>query len=78
MFNFGILGMNARNLLYIKRFNDRESISLADSKIKTKKYLSVRGIPFAKTFAVIRTKRELQAYDFDSITSAHFVVKPNE
>lgn len=70
--------MNARNLKYIKKFNDKKSTSLADSKIKTKTYLSARGVPFAETFAVIRSKAELQRWNFDAIPSDHFVVKPNE
>lgn len=69
--------MNARNLLYIKKFNNKKSISLADSKIKTKTYLSARGVPFAETFAVIQSKAELQDWDLN-ILPKHFVVKPNE
>lgn len=78
MFDFGILGMNARNLLYIKKFNDKNSTSLADSKIKTKHYLSERGIPFAETFAFIRSKKDLALWDFKECTSDDFVIKPNE
>ena len=77
MFDFWILGMNARNLLYIKKFNHKKSISLADSKIKTKTYLSARGVPFAETFAVINSKSELQEWNMDSLPR-RFVVKPNE
>jgi len=78
MFDFWILWMNARNLLYIKKFNDKKSTSLADSKIKTKTYLSARGVPFAETFAVIQSKAELQNWNFSAITSSRFVIKPNE
>jgi len=70
--------MNARNLLYIKKFNDKKSTSLADSKIKTKTYLSARGVPFAETFAVIQSKTELQNWNFSAITPSRFVIKPNE
>lgn len=41
-FSHGILGMNARNLRYIRMKNSIESISLADSKLKTKNFLSSR------------------------------------
>lgn len=78
MFDFWILWMNARNLLYIKKFNDKKSISLADSKIKTKAYLGARGVPFAETFAMIHTKSELQKWEFMSIKSDKFVIKPNQ
>ncbi len=70
--------MNARNLLYIKKFNDKKASSLADSKIKTKTYLSARGVPFAETYALIRSKSELQSWDFDHLPGDHFVIKPNE
>lgn len=69
--------MNARNLLYIKKFNNKKSISLADSKIKTKNYLSARGVPFAETFVEIHSKADLHEWDFSSLPK-HFVVKPNE
>lgn len=78
MFDFWILGMNARNLLYIKKFNHKKSISLADSKIKTKTYLSARGVPFAETFATVGSKAELQDWDFVSLLPKNFVIKPNE
>ncbi|MCB9806879.1 hypothetical protein H6768_03190 [Candidatus Peribacteria bacterium] len=70
--------MNARNLLYIKKFNNRKSTSLADSKIKTKTYLSARGVPFAETFATLSSKSDLQHWSFSSIPVDRFVIKPNE
>ena len=36
----GILGINARNLLYIKPYNKKKAILLADDKLKTKHFLS--------------------------------------
>ena len=42
MFNFGILGMNARNLQYIKKQNPRKAVRLADNKLQTKKFLGER------------------------------------
>lgn len=69
--------MNARNLKYIRTKNTGESVSLADSKLKTKNFLSGRGIPFAETYAVIGSHQELSNFSFDSITENSFVVKPN-
>lgn len=69
--------MNARNLKYIKTKNTGESVSLADSKLKTKNFLSVRGIPFAETYATIDTHHELNNFSFDSLTENNFVIKPN-
>jgi len=77
-FSHGILGMNARNLRYIHEKNDAKSLSLADSKLKTKNFLSGRGIPFAENYAVISSQHELNHFSFDSIDASAFVIKPNE
>jgi hypothetical protein len=34
----GILGINARNLLYIRPYNKGKAIKFADDKIKTKQF----------------------------------------
>jgi glutathione synthase/RimK-type ligase-like ATP-grasp enzyme len=77
-FSHGILGMNARNLKYIKTKNSRESISLADSKLKTKHFLSSRGIPFAETYITLSTQQELQDFSLDTLGVDAFVIKPNK
>ncbi len=74
--NPGILGINARNLLYIKAYNPKKAMVLADSKIKTKNFLSARGIPVAKLYATISDKKELETFDFNALPTA-FVIKPN-
>lgn len=68
--------MNARNLLYIHEKNLSESLSLADSKLKTKNFLSGRGIPFAETYRMIDSQQELNHFSFDTLPDA-FVIKPN-
>lgn len=72
----GLLGINARNLLYIKPYNPKKAVMLADSKIKTKNFLSARGIPVARLYSTIGSKKELVGFDFNSLPGA-FVVKPN-
>lgn len=72
----GILGLNARNLLYIKPFNPRKAVAFADDKMQTKAFLSARGIPTAKVFARIETRRELRQFDFASLPD-ECVLKPN-
>jgi len=72
----GILGINARNLLFIKPFNHRKAILFADDKLKTKHYLSARGINVPKLFSVIRSKEELDKFDFNNLPGS-FVIKPN-
>jgi alpha-L-glutamate ligase-like protein/uncharacterized protein (TIGR02421 family) len=72
----GLLGINARNLLYIRAYNPKKAIMLADSKIKTKNFLSARGIPVARLYNAIHSKKELAGFDFTTLPNA-FVVKPN-
>ena len=74
--NPGLLGINARNLLYIKAYNPKKAVVLADSKIKTKNFLSARGIPVARLYNTISTKKELENFDFGNLPNA-FVIKPN-
>lgn len=78
MFDFGILWLNARNILYIKKFNDKKAIRLADNKIKTKEFLQSRSIPVGRTFANISSKEQLDQFDFSKIPSDYFVIKPNK
>lgn len=77
-FSHGILGMNARNLRYIRAKNSAESISLADSKLKTKNFLSSRGIPFAENYVILSSHQELTDFSLSSIPTDHFVIKPNK
>jgi alpha-L-glutamate ligase-like protein/uncharacterized protein (TIGR02421 family) len=73
----GILGINARNLHYIRPYNPKKAIKLADNKIKTKQFLSARDIPVPKLFGIIREASEIEKYDFNNLPNA-FVVKPNK
>lgn len=72
----GILGINARNLLYIRPYNKKKAIKMADSKLKSKHFLSARGIPVPKLHGVIRSREELEKFDFNTLPS-NFVLKPN-
>lgn len=72
----GVLGLNARNLLYIKPWNPRKAVAFADDKMKTKAFLSARGIPTAKIFARIESRAQLQTFDFSALPDA-CVLKPN-
>ena len=49
---------------------------LADSKIKTKNFLSARGIPVARLYASIHNKQDLDKFDWSTLPSS-FVLKPN-
>lgn len=79
MLDFWILGMNARNLKYIKKFNPAKAVRLADNKVHTKEFLTQRGIPVPQTYGVIRSRQELYEFDFSQVPHAKeewFMVKP--
>ena len=74
--NYGILGINARNLLYTRFYNEKAAKAFADDKIKTKQFLSARGIRSAKLFGVIRHEDEVDTFDWLTLPG-QFVIKPN-
>lgn len=75
-FNHGVLGISARNLLYIKPYNPRKAIKMADNKIKTKHFLSARDIPVPRLYGVINKNEEVESFDYNNLPSS-FVIKPN-
>lgn len=75
-FQSGVLGLNARNLLYIKPFNRRKAVAFADDKLKTKAFLSARGIPAAKIYARIENEEQRKQFDFSKLPD-ECVLKPN-
>ncbi|MCX6734949.1 MAG: DUF1704 domain-containing protein [Candidatus Peregrinibacteria bacterium] len=74
--NKGILGINARNLLYMRPYNPKKAVKLADDKIKTKQFLSARDIPVPKLYGIIRDTIELEKFDFNALPDS-FALKPN-
>ena len=76
-FPTGILGINARNLLYIRPFNKKKAIQLADNKLESKAFFQAHGIPTAKVYSVIRNKKDLEPFRFRNIPAKSFVIKPN-
>ena len=74
--NHGVLGLNARSLLYIKPFNPKKATALADSKLKTKAYLAARGIPVAKLYGRIEHHDQVWEFDFAQLPD-ECVLKPN-
>lgn len=72
----GVLGMNARNLHYVYAYNQQKAIAFADDKLKTKAFLSARGIPTAKVYAEIHTRSQLRSFNF-SVLPDTCVLKPN-
>jgi alpha-L-glutamate ligase-like protein len=70
-----VLGRNERQLFYIRRFNLRRAKRIADNKILSKVILKRNNIPVPKKITVIRSHKDLEYFDFDSLPKS-FVVKP--
>ena len=71
-----LLGMNARNLDYIRPYNRKKAKRLADDKILSKRVLKKGGIPVPGLIAKIRTVEELDNFDWSKLP-AGFALKPN-
>jgi alpha-L-glutamate ligase-like protein len=72
----GILGLNARNLLYVNKYNQKSAIKFANNKLKTKHFLSARGIPVPKLYRVVKNHEDINRLDFGSLPGS-VVLKPN-
>lgn len=77
LFSTGILGINARNLLYIRPFNKKRATNLADHKLQSKIFFKNHQIPTAPIYRVIHNKNELEHFRFEDIAAKSFVIKPN-
>ncbi len=71
-----ILGLNRRNQEYIRPYNPLSSKKISDNKILTKRLLNKADIKTPKTIKIIRTKKQLDFFDWESLPKS-FVVKPN-
>ncbi|MBM3256469.1 MAG: alpha-L-glutamate ligase-like protein, partial [Candidatus Moranbacteria bacterium] len=71
-----VLGMNARNLLYIKPYNSKEVVKIADNKLLCKKVLRKAGLPVSELLGKIRNFKELENFNWESLPNS-FVLKPN-
>ena len=72
----GILGMNARNIEFIYRYNPRHLYSLVDDKLKTKQLAERHGIPTPKLLFFLGEQHQLRHLEslLDNIDS--FAAKP--
>lgn len=71
-----VLGMNARTLDYIKKYNPPEAVRIANNKLATKKLLQREGLATPRLHAVISTRQELARFRWTKLP-ASFVLKPN-
>jgi len=70
-----VLGMNARNFLYIRPFNKPSAKHIADDKLETKKVLLENNIPTPKLLATFYTRKTVRNFDWD-LPEDGFVIKP--
>ncbi|NCA93681.1 MAG: hypothetical protein EOM84_00725 [Sphingobacteriia bacterium] len=70
-----ILGMNARNLRFIRPNNSKKSIRIADDKLLSKKVLKKGGIPVPKLISKIRNYEELENFNWNLLPNS-FALKP--
>ena len=70
-----VLGINARNYLYIRKYNRRKWKLVADDKLDTKKRLLDEGVPTPGLLAEFQTLQSARDFDWKSLPSS-FVLKP--
>lgn len=70
-----LLGMNARNYLYIRKYNSRRHKLVADDKLLTKERLLKNGVPTNSFLAKFSSLHDVREFDWTSLPS-DFVIKP--
>lgn len=81
MFSFfqaqkAVLGMNARNLDYVRPYNHTKGKRIADQKLLCKRVLKQAGIPVPGLIAKIKDQTALDAFDWNTLPNS-FALKPN-
>jgi alpha-L-glutamate ligase-like protein len=71
-----VLGMNARNFLYVNRYNHPKAKRMADDKLLTKRLLIKNGIPTSALIASFRTRDKIRFFNWEELPSDGFVIKP--
>lgn len=71
-----LLGMNARNLEYIRPNNRKRSMEIADSKLLCKRILSKNKLGISALIANIKTHGELDHFDWNTLPGS-FALKPS-
>ena len=71
-----ILGMNARNLIYIRPNNLKSAKRLADDKLRCKRVLKKAKVPVPRLIKSIKSHEDLDNFDFNTLPNS-FVLKPN-
>ncbi|MFW5823364.1 MAG: alpha-L-glutamate ligase-like protein [Marinobacter sp.] len=74
----GILGMNARNVSYISRYNDRSAYPLVDDKLKTKLLAEEYDIKTPRLRQVVRQQHEISHFSEMALELEGFAIKPSK
>jgi alpha-L-glutamate ligase-like protein len=75
-FSRKILGINQRNLSFIRRLNPQKYKKYADDKLLTKRVLGKKKIKTPDLYKIIRTKQQLDYINWSALPKS-FVIKPN-
>lgn len=71
----GILGLNARNFLYIRKYNLPSAKRRADNKLETKRAFIKNRIPTTKLLQVFNDRKSLKSFDWE-LPAEGFALKP--
>lgn len=71
-----VLGLNARNFLYIRPFNTRKYKLIADDKLMTKERLLAHGVPTTHLIATFKSLADIRSFDWKTLPP-RFVLKPS-
>ncbi|NQX88442.1 MAG: alpha-L-glutamate ligase-like protein [Halioglobus sp.] len=74
--NYGMLGMNCRNVDFINRYNDRKLYPLVDNKMKTKLLAQEYDVPTPQLRFVVRAQHQINYIDRKLADLDSFVLKP--
>lgn len=67
--------MNARNFLYVRKFNSRKYKLIADNKLETKERLTKANVPTTRLIAKFKSFKEARSFDWKTLPH-EFVLKP--
>ena len=76
-FSRSILGINQRNLGFIRKLNPPKYKRYADDKLLTKRILGKKRIKTPELFKIIRSKQQLEYINWAALPNS-FVIKPNK
>lgn len=71
-----VLGMNARNLSFIRPSNSKKAVRLVDDKLRSKEVLRKNGLPTVELLGVVRNRKEFYKFPWHKLENS-FVLKPN-